>query len=105
MKNIYEDDQEFLDPSELEVQSSLTKLTFRARVVLAARLKMHLNKTRDKLSALEDQARRKSQDAKDQTNPSISNPLNLVNQNETQSNQRLHGSMRVNLLEAVKEDD
>ena len=116
---MYEDDKEFL-PSEQEVKESLTKLTFRARVMLKAKMKMHLNRTRDNIekqrnSFLDESVCKKGQGEDIIDKGRQSDILSKLN-NESQSkdrngnpakkvepNSRVITVQRQNLLQAVKE--
>ena len=101
---------------------SITKLTFRARVLLKAKLKMYLDRTRDnierqKLSALNDATRTKQEGEdsiliKHQNNAVVPHDLlSSINGKDINSNQteklepprRTRVPFKVNLLQAIKE--
>ena len=122
MKNIYEDDDDFL-PSEQEVKNSLTKVRLRATVMIKAKMKMHLNRTRDNIerrgSVLSDVSRKNSQvggipnlasvlqkfDSEGAKNGSRSDNQQESSQSQAKKNgpSNIVKAQRINLLQAIND--
>ncbi len=104
IENVFEDELEF-KPSEQEINAALTSLTYRAFVKIKAKMRIHLDRTRDKIIKRRSSFAVEAGETAEQNNTKPSEGQAVVGEEEQKKielEQKKTNQQRLSLLKAVR---